>query len=106
MKLGYSAPCSPGTEITMEDECKEALKWAKTLWITPQNRTSVVTGFWGHVPYQCSYQYNGDKSFYFNYKKSNNTKILQTSRGSIYRMICKKGKIYSWYVLKYCPTWL
>jgi hypothetical protein len=92
--MGHSTPCPSGTEITTEDECKESLKWAKKLWITPQNRTSLVTGFWGHAPYQCFYQYKGDKAIHFNHKKSNNTKTLQTPRGSMYRMICKKGKIY------------
>ena len=93
--MGYSLPCPSGTEITTEDECKEAMKWAKTLWITFQNRTSLVTGFWGHAPYQCFYEYKGDKAFHFNYKKLNNTQILQTPLGSGYRMICKKGKYIS-----------
>ena len=93
MKMGYSLPCPSGTEITTEDECNEALKWVNTLWITLQNRTDLVTGSWGHVPYQCSYQYKGDKAFHFNNNKNlNNAKILLTPLGREYRMICKKGK--------------
>ena len=102
-----SAPCPAGTEITTEDECREALKWTKKLWITPLNRTSLVTGFWRHVPYQCSYQYNGDKAFHFNYQKSNNPQSLL---GGSYRMICKKGKVYLDFMLKYyltiCDTYI
>ena len=97
--MGYLEPCRSGTEITTADECKEALKWAKKLWITLQNRTSLETGWWGHVPYQCSYQYYGDKAFHFNYKK------MKTKNAS-YRMICKKGKLYLYFVFKYSLTWL
>ena len=91
------APCPPGTEITTEDECREALKWTKKLWITPLNRTNLVTGFWSHVPYQCSYQRDGDKAFHFNYQKSKNPQSIL--RGS-YRMICKKGKVHFNFILK------
>ena len=92
MKMGHSEPCPSGTEIRTADDCKEALKWAYKLGITLQSRTNLETGWWDHVPYQCSYQHYGDNGFHFNYKKTNNTKNEE------YRMICKKGKIYLYFV--------
>ena len=89
--MGHSEPCLSGTELTTEDECREAMKWKKKLGITPLNRTSLVTGSWWHVPYQCTYKYHGDNAFHFNYKKSHNPTSFHD--GS-YRMICYKGKVH------------
>ena len=92
MKMEKSAPCPSGTEIKTAEECNDALKWATQLGITLQSRTSLVNGYWGHVPYQCSYQYNGDQAFHFNNRKSNNRNNLLGGR---YRMLCKKGKLFN-----------
>ena len=82
--------CSPGTEITTANECKDALRYASSLGITLQNRTTLVEGFFSSdsnlgVAYQCSYQADGDQSFHFNWDKT-----VQNDGG--YNMICKKGK--------------
>ena len=83
MKMGENEPCPEGTEITTQEDCESAFKQAYQLEIYPI-RTNLVSGTWGRVPYQCSYQHNGDGAFHWNTKA--------TGTGSGYRMICKIGK--------------
>ena len=91
-----SEPCPPGTEITTEEECDRALKRATDLEINLQDRNHLVTGKWGHVPHQCSYQHNGDQAFHFNNRQTKNASGFVNGA---YHMICKKGKYI--FFLKY-----
>ena len=80
--------CHSGAEITTEDECRSALKYASSIGITLQERKNLKTGSWDHVPYQCSYQAGGDQAFHFNHKEpSNGDQFLD----GFYKMICKQG---------------
>ena len=80
--------CPSGAEITTEDECRSALKYASSIGITLQNRRTLKTGSWSHVPYQCSYQAGGDQAFHFNRKETNNVDYFLDG---MFKMICKKG---------------
>ena len=82
MKMGENEPCPSGTEITTIEECESALKQATQLEIYPA-RITLQSGSWGHVPYQCSDQYEGDEAFHWN--TNGNGKLNN------YRMICHKG---------------
>ena len=89
MKMGRAELCPSGTEITTEGECDSALKHAGELGIALKRRKTLQVESWSHIPHQCSYQYDGDKAFYFNSRQTNN--VPQFLSGQ-YRMICKKGK--------------
>ena len=95
--MGNAQPCSPGTEIETLDECTDALTWSVDLGIQGwQTRFSVVQeGSWDYVPYQCSYQSNGDLAFYFGTEPHKNAE--EFSNGN-YQMICKKGKMSTIFV--------
>ena len=82
--------CEFGKEIETEEECKDALAHVYLLGITLQSRKSLVSGSYDDIPFQCSYQSNGDQAFYFNKKEVSNAKGFPSGE---YKMICKKGKI-------------
>ena len=80
--------CPTGKEITTEEECKNAMKEVYLLGITLGSRKNLVVGSWNHVPYQCSFQSNGDQAFHFNQKEVSDVKEFQNG---MYKMICRKG---------------
>ena len=81
--------CPTGKEITTEEECKNALAEVYLLGISLGSRKNLVSGSWNHVPYQCSYQANGDKAFHFNQKEVSDVKEF---KNGMYKMICRKGE--------------
>ena len=85
--------CPPGTEITTEKECSEALNFALDLGITMETSTTknVTVSSWGFLPYQCSYRSGGDQTFFFSSRKSDGSKRLLSGT---HRMICRNGKIH------------
>ena len=83
--------CPSGTEITTENGCDDALKWASELGISLQNRKQLVAGSWTHVPHQCSYQSQGDQAFHFNNKQVENARDFLNGW---YKMICRKGSTF------------
>ena len=86
--MGQAELCPSGSEITSTDECNRALEFASELGITLGNRKNLISGSWGHVPYQCSYQAGGDQAFTFNRRETNN--VASFVNGG-YRMICNNG---------------
>ena len=105
--MGSAELCPPGSEITTQNECNDALKWASVLGINLIGRQQVVSGSWSGVPHQCSYQASNDNAFHFNDQQTNNAPRF--INGEFIR-ICKKGKgllnklkiILA--MLKKCPT--
>ena len=95
--MGKGEACSPGTEIISESTCEDALQYAPLLGITLNNRYTLIKGSltnipgYRHiVPYQCSYQSNGDQAFHFN---SQETSDATGFNAGWYKMICRTGKI-------------
>ena len=91
MKMDVNKPCPPGTEITTDDGCDDALKWASQLGIFLQCRKQLLRGSWSWVPHQCSYQAGGDQAFHFNNKETSN--VPEFVNGN-YKMICKRGSTF------------
>ena len=84
-------------EIDTTEECEDALLWAYDLGINlyASRSSAVYVGYWGHVPYQCSYQSgslsddSGDLTYHFStYDSPDDVSSFETG---FYKMICKKG---------------
>ena len=88
MEMDPGIDCPEGTQITEEEDCKDALDYAEELGIDLGRRKHLVSGSWSHVPSHCSYQAGGDKAFHFNRRKTSNVKLLKRK---MYQMICKTG---------------
>ena len=85
--------CPLGSEITTQDDCNEALKWASELGIALESRKQLVVGSFPNAPYQCSYFASGDQAFHFNHDASSNQNRL--CKSNEFRMICRGKILYS-----------
>ena len=88
-KMGKAEHCPSGSEITTQSDCDSALQHAEELGITLSSRNTLVVGSWATLPYQCSYQHNGDQAFHFNSMQTNDAADFLNGG---YHMICKNGK--------------
>jgi hypothetical protein len=85
--LEANQTCAPGTEITTASRCTEVSNWKAQLGIRPV-RPVYVKDDWKSVPFQCSYQVEGDETIHFNRNPKSNNKRLTSGE---FLMICDKG---------------
>ena len=80
--------CAQGTEITNASRCKEVAHWKAQLGIHPVRPVYVKE--WPSVPFQCSYQVEGDETIHFNRNSQSDNERLKSGE---FLMICEKGYI-------------